>query len=215
MKRSLLAMLLIVPVSTAAPALVVNIDYKDNNTPSLEEGFFDLTLGAARRAAFERALEIWTTQLDGTVELEINAQFNSLASINILGAAGTESYSANLSGLGNVVWYPAALASQLHGSSLPAIDGPFLGFHMSAEFNSDRDTLALGAGRWYYGLDGNPPGTDKDFVTVALHELGHAFGFGPLVNFSTGAWAFPFPKDFPDIFSKTANPHTGPVRRSA
>ena len=55
MKRSLLAMLLIVPVSTAAPALVVNIDYKDNNTPSLEEGFFDLTLGAARRAAFERA----------------------------------------------------------------------------------------------------------------------------------------------------------------
>ena len=66
-------MLLTLPMSTEVSALVVNIDYKDNNTPGLEEGFFDLTLGAARRAAFERALEIWTTQLDGTVELEINA----------------------------------------------------------------------------------------------------------------------------------------------
>ena len=86
---------------------------------------------------------------------------------------------------------------------------------MSAEFNSDRDTLAVGAGRWYYGLDGNPPGTDKDFVTVALHELGHAFGFGPLINYSTGALAEPFPADFPDIFSKqltrTPAPSGGPL----
>lgn len=36
MKRSFLAMLLILRLSTAASALVVNIDYKDNNTPGLE-----------------------------------------------------------------------------------------------------------------------------------------------------------------------------------
>ena len=73
MKRSFLAMLLILPMSTEVSALVVDITYNDNSAQGTEEGFFDLTLGAARRAAFERALEIWTTQLDGTVELEINA----------------------------------------------------------------------------------------------------------------------------------------------
>jgi hypothetical protein len=39
---------------------------------------------------------------------------------------------------------------------------------------------------WYYGLDRNPPGAKIDFVTVVLHELGHGFGFLPLVDLATG-----------------------------
>ena len=30
---------------------------------------------------------------------------------------------------------------------------------------------------WYYGIDGNTPGSKYDFVTVALHEVSHGLGF--------------------------------------
>lgn len=39
---------------------------------------------------------------------------------------------------------------------------------------------------WYYGLDGLPPGTKIDFVTVVLHEIGHGLGFLSLVDLKTG-----------------------------
>ena len=177
MKRRWLMTLLILPLSTEASALVVDITYADGAS----EGFNDSTFGAARRAAFERALEIWTTQLDGAIALKIDARFDDLGNPGPLGQASTVSYSANLPGLGNLVWYSSALASQLNGTSRPSIDENFHeGSHMYAQFNSDIDQNAVGAGRWYYGLDGSPPGADEDFVTIALHELGHAFGFGPL-----------------------------------
>lgn len=201
MKHNLLAMLIILLTTARASAVEVTIVYNDNSAQGQEEGFNDPILGAARQTAFERAMEIWTTHLDGDIALEIDARFDPLASPTALGQASTASYSANQTGLGVLVWYSSALASQLHGSSLPSTsDTSFEGFHMSAQFNSDLDNNALGAGRWYYGLDGNPPGSDVDFVTVTLHELGHAFGFGPLVNFSTGAWGSPFPRISPISF---------------
>ena len=43
---------------------------------------------------------------------------------------------------------------------------------------------------WYYGTDGNTPPGQYDFVTVALHEIGHGLGFSSRAsdnyNFDTG-----------------------------
>jgi hypothetical protein len=47
-------------------------------------------------------------------------------------------------------------------------------------FNSDY-------ANWYYGTDGNPGG-NVDFVSVALHEVGHGMNFLDLIN-QDGSWS--------------------------
>lgn len=144
MKYRYIMMMLILSLSAEVSALVVTINYEDG----IGEGFNDATFGADRKAAFERALEIWTTQLVGTVDLIIDANFDDLGNPGPLGAAASASYSANLSGLGSLVWYPSALASQLNGISRPSIDENFHeGSHMYARFNSKIDENAVGTGR--------------------------------------------------------------------
>ena len=69
---------------------------------------------------------------------------------------------------------------------------------ISAIFNSDVDTPAVLTGAdFYYGTDSNP-GSNIDFVSVVLHEMGHGLGFVSLINSGTGAWF----SGFPDIFGR-------------
>src|SRR5690606_8119643 len=62
-------------------------------------------------------------------------------------------------------WYPTAIADAMLGQNIDAG-----GADIMATFNRELD-------RWYFGLDGNPPSGQYDFVTVVLHELGHGLGF--------------------------------------
>jgi hypothetical protein len=58
-------------------------------------------------------------------------------------------------------------------------------------FNSDFDD-------WYFGVDGETPAGQYDFVSVVLHELGHGLGFSgsATVDGNLGSWGlgsgFPF-----------------------
>lgn len=53
-------------------------------------------------------------------------------------------------------------------------------------FNGDLDDpIVLGSVGWYYGLDGKP-GAHFDFVTIALHEIGHALGFSATLDAADG-----------------------------
>ena len=59
--------------------LEITVTYTDDPGPSpplTGEGFLDLVVGAQRRAAFEYAVSIWEAHLDGTIPLQIEAQFN-------------------------------------------------------------------------------------------------------------------------------------------
>lgn len=151
------------------------------------EGFNDATLGAQRKAAFEYALDIWAGLLQGTVTIQVNAQFNPLGGDAFsaqLGYAGAIYTVQNHSGrpVANV-FYPAALANQHAGTDLSPANRD-----ISAVFNSDVDNnVVLGPVNFYYGTDGNP-GIHIDFVTVALHEICHGLGFFDLINSSNGAW---------------------------
>ena len=65
---------------------------------------------------------------------------------------------------------------------------------ITSEFNKDFD--------WYYGTDGNTPIDKMDFVSVAVHELGHGLGFidSMYVDGGTGSWGGGSPN--PSIYDR-------------
>ncbi len=178
-----LCSMLISLCSFHASALEISIDYSDTQSP-VGEGFWDSTVGAARRAAFEHAVSIWEEKIGGTVPISIRAEFNNLAADTNGETTITQAW-ANLSGFPEPGWgFVAALASQLNGNNLPDSSGN----HFFVQFNTDFEAPASGSGKWYYGLDGLVPPGDKDFVTTAIHEIGHGLGMADNINPLTGGY---------------------------
>ena len=120
------------------------------------------------RAAFQRAVDIWSTHIVSSVPIRISADYAPLAS-GILGSAGPN-ITANFTNRPIAsTWYPFALADALAGRDLSPDSGDFF-YDIVATFSSARSD-------WYFGLDGNPPSNQFDFTTVVLHEIGHGLGF--------------------------------------
>lgn len=193
-------------VSTRPAHAVATVSVIDNDGPG--EGFNDptpftptggnpaTTLGEARLIAFQHAAFLWGRCLTSQVEIKIGATMDPLggsAMAAVLGQAGATNTFRDFPGAPVAgTWYPQALANALAGHDLdPATPD------ITAQFNSDVDgPVVLGATRWYYGVDGNPPGTDVDFVSVVLHELGHGLGFQTFANLTTGAKLLGFDDTF-------------------
>lgn len=168
--------------------LEITVTYTDETDPA--EGFWHPVFGAQRRAAFEHALSIWEAHLVGTIPLRIKAEFNDDLSANALGSSSVTAAWANLAGFPEFGWgFVSPLASQLNNSDLDAQAGAeHASFHMYAQFNSNLDALPSGSGKWYYGTDGLVPDGDNNFVTAALHEIGHGLGMTHLIDPFTGAY---------------------------
>ena len=143
------------------------------------------TLGEQRRIAFEYAAELWAARLLSPVQIRISATFDPLAcgaASTTLGVAGPVSVFRDFAGAPRAnTFYPSALADSLAGMDLAPNEDD-----IDATFNSVFGTTCPFPASWYYGLDGNAPGEDSDFVTVVLHELGHGFGFITFVDVDTG-----------------------------
>src|SRR5690625_3463604 len=156
--------------------------------------------------AFRLASRLLSSKIRSDTPIVIRARFQKLACHQLSGGQ----YSATL-GLGGFwtartfvtpppgarrkIFYPIALANALAGRDMdpgePDID---------LSFNSavDNNPLCLGDSvNFYYGYDGNPPGQDVDFLTVAIHELIHGLGFETTADLTTGR----FPRGQPDIYS--------------
>ncbi len=141
-------------------------------------------LGEARLVALQYAATIWGSLLQSNVPIVVDVSFaslpctaNGLANTTVSAADPNFPHAPVADTL-----YPQALANALAGSDLlPATDD------ITIVFNSDVDNATcLGSRSWYYGLDGTPPGTDLDFVTVAMHEIAHGLGFQTFINLTTG-----------------------------
>ena len=138
-------------VSGGGAAATFQVDYSDAFTPQA-------------RAAFQRAVDIWSTHLTSTVPIRIRANFDALEE-NVLGQAGPRI--ARLTDGVTETWFAFALADALLGrDAAPEADA----YDIEATFSSSFS-------RFYFGLDGNPPSNQIDFVSVVLHELGHGLGF--------------------------------------
>jgi hypothetical protein len=143
------------------------------------------TLGEQRRIAFEYAAELWAARLASPVQIRISATFDPLtcgATSTTLGVAGPVSVFRDFAGAPRRnTFYPSPLADLLAGMDLAPEEDD-----IDATFNSVFGTTCPFPASWYYGLDGDAPAEDSDFVTVALHELGHGFGFISFVDVDTG-----------------------------
>lgn len=144
------------------------------------------TLGEQRRIAFEHAAQLWAAQVVSPVEIRVSADFDPTldctANATTLGLAGPVSVFFDFAGAPDAgTYYPSALADALAGVDMAPDEDD-----IAATFNSAFGTTCPFPAGWYYGLDGQPPGDDSDFVTVVLHELGHGFGFLTFVDVDTG-----------------------------
>ena len=181
-------LLLIAPLS-AATITIVNLDgsgegFNDPTAVAPIGGNAGVTLGQQRMIALQYAADIWAGLLQSDVEIRVDASFDPLfcaSSSATLGGAGTNSLHRDFPGAVLAgTWYPQALANAMAGFDLDSDSDIF------AQFNSSLGTTCAFPDGWYYGLDQNP-GADLDFVSVALHEVGHGLGFLTLVGVANGA----------------------------
>jgi hypothetical protein len=146
--------------SAQAATFIVNYDAGFNANPQA-------------KAAFQHAVDIWASQITSSVPIVVDASFAALGQ-NVLGSAGStygvrDFAGAPISG----TFYQAALANKIAGTDL-------------FPDHTDIEASFSNEASWYYGLDGNPDFAQYDFVSVALHELGHGLGFGGTASVSGG-----------------------------
>lgn len=183
----------IIPVNMNAPGIGLN-----DPTPATPVGGNPgTTVGEQRRIAYQFAADLWGAVLESDAVIRVQAQFTALncsASSAVLGSAGTRQVFANFANAPLAeTWYGGALANAIAGSDLaPAED------EISSNFNSNLGQPNCLAGSfWYYGLDGNTPAGQVNFLDVVMHEIGHGLNFQGFYTLNTGA---PF-SGRPDVYS--------------
>lgn len=118
---------------------------------------------AAARAAFERALAVWSRRLDSPVPITVLAVAERVPA-GFLALAGPAFIWRDFEGAPDPsTWYADALANKLAGEQLDP-DTP----DIVASFDLRSD--------WHFG-SGPAPAGKYDFTTVCLHEIGHGLGF--------------------------------------
>lgn len=143
---------------------------------------------AEQQQAFQAAVNIWSQTVSSTIPIVINATWAQL-SPGILGSSGPNGIVRNFpNGVPNH-WYAIALANKLAG-----VDHDPSSADMHITFNSDYASM------FYYGVDGNPPINEVDFVTVILHEICHGLGFLGSFSASNGLGSWGWNTGYPVIF---------------
>jgi len=181
------------PTFSKATFTVINVDGPGegfNNTTTFTPvgGNHGTTLGQARLIAFQYAADLLGECLNSIVPIVVEARMDPLTCTPtgaVLGTGTSKTKHRNFPFAPILdTWYPQAMANSFAGADLAPSDSD-----IEVVFNSSLigSPACAGGANWYYGLDGNTPSGDFDFVTVVLHELTHGSGFQTYVSLSTGA----------------------------
>ena len=161
--------------SGAEPTAVFDVDYI---------GFTE-----EPKAAFAKAVELWSYLVYSTDTIRIDATWKSL-SPGVLGSCSPTTFYRNFKNAPVIyTWYPIALANKLAGYDLAPDQSD-----ISANFSSSIE--------WYLGLDGNCPNDEYDFISVVMHELGHGLGFIGTGNVEDNLGEWGWGTNIPLIFDR-------------
>lgn len=164
------------------------------------------TRGQQALNVFQFAGDLWGAVLQSNVPVINTVTFTPLscdATSGVLGSSGTNyifQFNAPApSGALLNTWYHSALTDALAGTDAAvANDLPATTPDIISRFNSKLGTTGcLQSSGWYFGLDGNTPPGQINFLNVVLHEMAHGLGFSGFNNLSTGKQN----QDQPDIYS--------------
>ncbi len=171
MKTCAAVFLLILFFSPLPECVAVNMQaVYDPDERSGREGFFDDTLGEARRNALERVLCVLGNTLRGDFTIRVSTGFGSFPGDTptiVTLAAAAPCHVAVIPQTGETgLLYPSALARAVFGQD--RIRGICDDYDIRVIFNARADTF-------HYGQSATR-GT-VDFTSVALHEIFHGLGF--------------------------------------
>ena len=149
-----------------------NANRGQNNNATIIVNYNGFTEEA--QAAFQYAVDIWASYLKSPVPIIVNANFIELQQ-GVLGSAGPTNFVRDFAGApADTTFYPIALAEKIAGKDLNAPGAADINSNFSSVFD------------FYFGLDGNPPSNQYDFVSIVLHELGHGLGFTGATSYQDG-----------------------------
>jgi len=143
------------------------------------------------RLAFQYAVDIWSTLVYSPVPIHVLANWVSLET-GVLGSCGPANYYKNFNS--TQVWncyYPVALVEKMLGEEVNGSEN----YDIEGSFNKDFSN-------WYFGLDGNTPTNQYDFVSTALHELAHGLGFSGFFYSQSGTGGYGGGDGFSAIFDQ-------------
>lgn len=145
------------------------------------------TLGEQRMIVYQHVANLWGQAIQSNVNITVSAGWEALsctAGSAVLGSAGAWNVWRDFPGGVPNRWYPQALANKLADVNL--IDGNpddgtgYGNVDIKTQFNVNLGNTGCLDGRFFYlGLDGNA-GTNVNFMTTLLHEIGHGLGFSIL-----------------------------------
>lgn len=153
------------------------------------------TVSPQAQAAMRFAADIWEACLVDPVEINIAIGFADLGP-GVLGAAGPVFLWHNPSEFGGGPfansYYPDALADKLNNGDLNPADGvtDFTAFGFIPLDGHDFVAAFSTAFPFYFGTDANPPVGEFDFVSIAMHEIGHGLGFTGVATVAPGGEGF-------------------------
>lgn len=180
----------------------------DSTPASPVGGNSGTTLGEQRRNAFTAAMNQVRNELPGVASLRVLACWRDLggdANSATVASAGPlylfrdDGVSRTAAALpvfsvptlpSTYTWYAGTAAAQLAGTELCRLASvPCSEPDIFIQFNSAIDgNVALGNRRFWYGLQPQPAqaASNVDFLTTAMHEVGHGLGFIGLANLNAG-----------------------------
>jgi hypothetical protein len=136
-------------------------------------GAMCITFPEEAKPAFTAAATIWSNIVRSPVPITIRACWSNIGPSTTLGYSGGEPLRRDFTNAPRLfTYYKGSLANALAGIDL---DPTRFDMHITCNSNSS----------WYYGTDGNPPSTQMDLMTVALHEIAHGLNFSGSMSYKT------------------------------
>ena len=177
------AMLACSTAATAADLNLLNMDAPgvglNDATPSSPIGGNPgQTRGEQARIVYQFAMDMWGGVLESPIDIDVWASFAPLSCTSTggtLARAGANALYALNEGPGTPDRvYGAALAEALLRRDMSDPADPA---DIFSEFNGNLGYPGcLDGMSWYFGLDGNTPDGQINFLNVVMHELGHGLG---------------------------------------